>query len=313
MDIQVLLKQITELFFMIFLGYGLFRGGLMSVGFNKQLTAFVLNVTTPAMVLSSVLTQIDAGKGGYHSAVPLILLVTAGLFLLFPVFGFFIIKLLRVPKQQQGLYLFMTTFSNIGFMGFPVVNALYGTTAVFYTALVNIIFNIFVFTAGLFMIHYGMESKASIRPKELLSPKVLLPFVSVILYFINVPFPSVVSETVDSIGGLTSPLAMILIGSTLATMNVREVFTEWRIYPYILLKQIAMPLVLYPLLCLLVADGTIRNVLFVLVLMPVANSSILFATEYGADEKLAAKGVFLSTVFSMVSIPLVSYNCTALF
>ena len=98
---------------------------------------------------------------------------------------------------------------------------------------------------------------------------------------------------------------MLLIGANLAGMPFREMFNDWKVYLFTALKQLLVPILIWPLLCLTISDVYIRGIIFVLLSMPVGNTVVLFATQYKKDQVLATKGVFITTLFSLVSIPLV--------
>lgn len=302
MDIQVILMQMIQLFLVIALGYFLFKMKLFDVDLNKKLTSILLTVTTPAMIVSSVLsTTVTQGL----SDIVFVFILGFGIYLIMPILGFFIVKVLRIPLSQQGLYIFMTVFSNIGFMGFPVMKAIFGHEAVFFTAIFNMIFNLFVFTVGVVIMNYGTGQKVKLNPKNLLSPGVIASLVALFIYFTGIKLPDVLSSTITMIGDITTPMAMLLIGSTLATIPIKEVFTEFKIYPYTMIKQIIVPVIAYPLLKLVVGDPLILGIALIMISMPVANSAVLFATEYDGDISLAAKTVFMTTLLSVVTIPLI--------
>lgn len=302
MDIAIILNQLITLFLLMGTGYVLFKIRLLDPEFDKCLTKLLINVTMPLLIISSVL------KLNEKAAVTTVLFVLAAalvLYIVLPAIGWFLAKILAVPKKQFGLYVYMTTFSNVGFMGFPLVAALLGDEAVFYTALFNIVFNLASFSYGILLVSSGGDEQAKPNPRMLLSPGILLSLLAVVLYFADLSIPASVTEAIDYIGGLTTPIAMLLIGASLASMNIKEMFCDWRMYPYIVLKQILLPLALYPLFRLVIRDGLLLNVSLIMLCVPVANSAVLFSTEYHADEKLAARCVFLTTLCSIVTIPLV--------
>lgn len=302
MDIQVILMQMIQLFLVIALGYFLFKIKLLDVDLNKKLTTLLLSVTTPAMIVSSVLsTTVTQGLND----ILFVFAVGFAIYLIMPVLGFFVVKVLRIPLPQQGLYIFMTVFSNIGFMGFPVMKAIFGNEAVFFTAIFNMIFNLFVFTAGIMIMNYGTGQKVKLDPRNLLSPGVIASLVALLIYFTGIKLPDVLSSTVTMIGDITTPMAMLLIGSTLANIPLKEVFSELRIYPYTIIKQIIVPIIAYPILNMFIGDPLILGITLIMTSMPVANSAVLFATEYEGDVSLAAKTVFMTTLLSVVTIPLI--------
>lgn len=292
----------VELFLLLGLGYFLYRIHIIDDDFNKKLTNFIFMVTTPFMVLNAVLTTTTYKS---ISTVLFVLLIAVIMYAIFPFVGLLIAKVLRTPHNQMGLYIFMTVFSNIGFVGYPVVRSIFGNGAIFYTSLFCMIFNIAVFTLGMYLINIGSANKASIEWKYLITPGVIASFIALIFYFFHVHFPPVLTSTTGTIGNLTTPLAMIVIGVTLAQIPVKEVFNELRVYPYTLLKQVLFPILAYPVLSYFIADKLILGVSLVMVAMPVGSSAVLFTNQYGGDSGLAAKTIFMTTLFSIITIPFI--------
>lgn len=307
--LTILINQMLRLFLMIFIGYVLYKINIMDAELNKKLTRLILDVTLPAMVIASVMNP--EGERDYKT-IGFVILVSFLIYVFLTVFSFLLIKLLHFPKEQQGLYIFMHIFSNIAFMGFPIINAMYGKSALLYNGILTIFFNLTAYSIGPMIITYKggklqADKEHAISGKDLLNPGVLSGLLAIGIYFLPVTFPSVVTGVFDSIGGLTSPLAMLLIGGSLAKVPLKEVVSDWRVYFFTVVKQIAIPLLLWPILKVAIADEFIRTILFILILMPVANTAVLFATRYDQDEKLAAKNIFVTTVISLVTIPLCLY------
>lgn len=294
--------QMIQLFLVISIGYILSKIKILDVDFNKKLTTLLLSVTTPALIVSSVLTTTD-----YLPIKDILFVFLVGIiiYIALPIIGFIIVKIMRVPMPQQGLYIFMTVFSNIGFMGFPVMKAIFGNDAIFYTAIFNMIFNLLVFTVGTGIMGYGTDRKTKINLKDLLSPGVVASLIALLIYFVQLKFPDVIVSTVTMIGDITTPMAMLIIGSTLANIPIKEVFGELRLYPYTLIKQVILPILAYPILSLFIKDSLILGVTLIMISMPVANTAVLFATEYDGDVSLAAKSVFMTTLLSIITIPLI--------
>lgn len=304
MDNQVIINIMIQLFLMIFIGYFLFKIGVFDKNFNQKLTKYILHVTMPALIINSVLEQTTRPA---MKTVEMTFMVSCIMFVALPIIGIIIAKLIREDKKKQGLYAFMMTYSNIGFMGFPVIDAVYGSTAVFYTAIVNIVFNVTAFTIGILVLRYGGGVNTKFSLSKLFSPGVIFSVAAIFIYLFNIKFPTVVASTIESIGYTTTPLAMLLMGSTLATMAIKEVFNDGKVYLFCLIKQIVIPVLLYPVVKYFVHDSLLFGVIMVLLLMPIATNSIMFAIEYKGDEKLAAKSVFISTVLSLITIPLILY------
>lgn len=302
MDIQVVINQMVQLFLVIGLGYFLMKVNILDDAFNKKLNSLLLNVTTPALILSSVMTGENTQS---MSEVLFVFLVAIAVYVILPILGIVIIKLLRVPHSQTGLYIFMTVFSNIGFMGFPVMKAIFGTEAIFYTAIFNMMFNIFVYTLGIALINAGSGAKVSFDFNCLKTPGIISCVIALVIYFLHISLPSIIGETCDLVGSVTTPIAMLLIGGTLAKIDVKEIFTEFRLYPYTIIKQVIIPVMAYPILKMVIHDSYILGITLIMLAMPVANSAVLFSQEYNGDVELAAKSVFITTLISVVTIPVI--------
>lgn len=304
MDIQVIIKIMIELMILIFTGYLLFKFGVFDKNFNQKLTKLILHVTMPALIISSVLSASQRPDG---NTVKMTFIASAAIYVVLPVIGIIVAKLMKVDKKKQGLYGFMMAFSNVGFMGFPVVNAVFGATAVFYTAIINIVFNISTFTIGVISLKYGGGTKSKINLGKILSPGMIFSAMAVVIYVFNVNLPSIIEKTINNIGSTTTVLAMLLMGSTLATIPLSNVFNEGKVYMFCFIKQVIIPVILYPTIKFFIKDTLLFEVILILMMMPIAANAIMFSIEHGADEKLAAKSVFISTVMSMATIPLIIY------
>lgn len=311
MSITVVLLQMIKLFIIICLGYLLYKTDIIDEHTKKHLTKMLLYVTTPALIVHSFIKNMGVDSSGILGQ----LFIVAGImYIALPFIAVIINLIIRVKKPQQGVYMFMTVFSNVGFMGFPVVDSIFGVQGVFYAAVFNCVFNIFVFTIGIILITYGQKNAANsfkeiISVKKLLNPGILCCFVAVLIFLINIPVPAVIMDVLDSVGGLTSPIAMLIVGASLAAMKIRDVFNDARVYVYSIIRQIALPLLVWPLIDRFISNEMLSTITLIMVAMPVANSAVLFATEYGSDEKTAAKTVFITTVAALISIPFVLWVC----
>lgn len=308
MDISIIFSQLMILFSIMALGYILNKIGLMNREFNGQLTKLILNVTTPALILDSVLGE-DTTLS--NRTVLITFLVSAAMYLLLPVFAKLITLLIRAPKKQRGIYDFMSIYANVGFMGFPLVNAILGPNALLLTAIFNIMFNLSVYSVGP-LILCSQDPKSQTEKfslKKILSPGISFSVAAVIFYLCHISLPDSVCTIIKNVGSLTSTLAMLVIGSTLAGIRFKDMFSDWRIYAHMVLRQILLPLALWPLMKLAISDSLLLTVTFIMLIMPVGNTSVLFATEYHQDEALAAKGVFITTVFCIATIPLLVLIC----
>ncbi len=306
MEIEIVLHQMVQLFIMMALGYLLYKVRLMDEAFNKKLTKLLLNCTLPAMIMASVFEQSSERN---MMVVLEVFAVSIAIYIFLPVISFIIVKLMRFPKEQQGLYMFMLTYSNVGFMGFPIISSMYGSTGIFYAAITNVVFNLTIFTLGVIQMNYGTKHEGGrlIDFKQLLTPGVSMSVLAIIVYLINIQMPADIVNVCTSVGNITTPLAMLLIGATLASMDIKSIFNDWHVYPFAIVRQIILPVFMWIILKLIIKDELISGVMCILMLLPIANMAVLFATLYGKDEKLAAKTIFITTVMSMFTVPGIIY------
>lgn len=306
MDINVLINQLIQLFLIICLGYLMNKVNIIDANFNQKGSKLIINVTMPAMIVSSVLSLSDRPDS---ADVLIVFAVSIAMYLLLPVIAFLLTKITKTSADKQGVYMFMYIFSNVGFMGFPILDAVFGATAVFYAGIVNIIFNIACYSYGILVINHGSDADCEMNFKKLLSPGILCSFVAIIIYAFNLHFPATIESTLATVGGLTSTFSMIIIGSTLATINLKEIFNDGYIYVFAFLKQLILPLLLMPVCRFFLKDELIYGVTMMMLLMPVANTAVLFTTDFGHDEQLAAKTVFITTALSLITIPIGMIIC----
>ncbi|SHI08012.1 hypothetical protein SAMN02745823_02313 [Sporobacter termitidis DSM 10068] len=298
MNISAIISQMTILFIMLALGYAANKFKVMTAESNKLISKLVVNIAMPCTILGSVFTDDVTATGS-----------DAAYFMLFSLVVFLVAflvtlplpRLLRAPKADGGMYRFMVAFGNVGFMGFPVIQAIFGAGAVFYVSLFNIAFSVLCFSVGIVMVS-GKGEK--FNPRLLVNSTMVVSLLTVIIFYTKLPVPAILKNTVELVGTMTTPSAMLVIGSTLACIPVREVFNEARIYAVTAVKLIVIPVLTWLVLRFFVADRLMLGVLVALSAMPTATNATMLSMEYGGNEQLASKGVFLTTLVSVASIPL---------
>ena len=298
MDMTQIIKQMTVLFLIMGTGYLCGKKGLMDEDLSKKLSSLVLNVTMPAMILASV----AGGSAGYSkSAAGQVLLAGAVCYAVIVPLAFAVVRLLRVPDSQAKLYAFMIIFSNTGYMGYPVLRAIYGEGAIFLASIFNMLFDVLAYSLGVWLMSGG---RGKFSPRVLVNPALISSVLALAVFMTDIKLPSVIGSTLDSLGSVTSPCAMMLIGSSLALIPAKEIFTELRLYPFSLIKQLALPLLARFILGFILGDPELLGIMTVLAAMPAASLCVMFANQYGSDAKLASKGVFITTMCSFITIPL---------
>ncbi|MEO1814165.1 MAG: AEC family transporter [Acetobacterium sp.] len=302
MDIKLVVSQMLELFLILALGYIAAKKKVVSPNFGSQLSNFILSITLPCMMLASVATM-PADTNNLD--VIMMFIISILFYVVMPFIAYFIARILMVKKEDRHLYMYMTIWSNVGFMGFPVIASIFGEGAIFYATIFNLIFNVSNFTLGIMLM--SKDGRKALDLKKFLSPGMMSSIAAVIMFSAHLKLPELLNDTLKTVGDTTTPLAMIVIGIALSGIPVKSVFTEIRLYPYVIIKQIVLPLLAWVILKNVIANPYLLGIVIVIIAMPVATSSVLFANRYENNVALATKGVFITTLASVVTIPIISY------
>ncbi len=302
---MLMLQQMIVLFLLMMVGYCLCRKNILTDSGSRLLSWIVVNVANPALVLSGSVNAEKLIEGRE-------LLMTAAIAVLMYV-GLILISLLipvvlRVPRDSTGVYKVMTIFSNIGFMGFPLISALYGNDALLYAAVFLFPFNILIYTYGIQAMTPKEEKKekSGFDWKKVFNVGVICCVVSIIIAVFQIPTPVFVKSTISNLSNLTAPLSMMVIGASMANINMKKLFTDVRLLVFAGLKLLVIPVVGMLICGLFIDNEKLLGVCLVMLATPVASMSAMLAQQYGGDYELASKGVALTTVLSVITMPLVS-------
>lgn len=303
MDITALFQKMIVLFFTIGVGYGAVKLRLVDQSFNRHLSRLILYLLQALLILSSVLNTEHLltnrevlSLTGIATACFVFLILAA---LLIP-------KLLRVKGRNGGLYQFMFIFSNIGFIGYPVVQSLFGTDAMFYVSIFILLFQLVVFTYGVFLIS-GDRKHIRISLQIFKKPVIVASLLAYVIYLSGIRVPQLAADCVRYVGELTTPLSMLVIGCSLAAVPMRTVFRNGRMYALLAVKMVVVPLLAFAALSPLLDNRLLLGITVVMLAMPCATNATMLSVEYGNNEQLASSGIFLSTLLSLVTIPAIMW------
>lgn len=302
MDMTVVINQMIILFLLMAVGYGIVKSKIMPAQFRDSLSSFIINVTMPFMMLASVTYTKPFGtaKDVLH-----VFIIATMTYLILPIIAYLLTRILLVPRSDRRLYMYMTIFSNIAFMGFPVIESIFGSGAIFYAAIFNLFFNLLNFSLGIILMSENGKDTISIR--NFLKPGIFASILAILIFLTKVTLPVPMVNAMKVLGDATTPLAMIVIGMSLAQISFASVFTELRLYPYTIIKQILTPFLAWLVLRNIISNELILGVTIVVIAMPVGTSAVLFSSEYHNNTELATKGVFITTLSSLVTIPLIAF------
>lgn len=209
-----------------------------------------------------------------------------------------IVEVLRI-KENKALWQFMILFTNAGFMGLPAIQAILGDKAMLYGAL-------FLLPLNCLMYGYGesLFRKGGFSFKKFMNGPMIASVVALILCILNIKLPYILGQTCTYVGNVTTPLSMMVIGAGLVKMDIKELL-DLKLWGFTLFKMVLLPLFYMFSLSLFHIDPLIENTLVLIMCMPVASNSSVYALMYGEDATLASKAIFMTSVACVVTIPLV--------
>ena len=376
---MVMLQQMIVMFLMMAVGYLCYRKQILTEEVSRKVSAIVVNVANPCMILSSALT--DQQMQGKELVQTLAIVVMMYVFLL--VMAQLLPRILCIQKESRGAYAAMTVFANIGFMGFPVLAAMYGNGALLYGAVFQIPFNILIYTYGVAVltrkpgacakteqdvkaevdvkeepdvkaevdvkeepdvkaevdvkaepngktgerpdaqgvtaavngksenIENGSEQQGKLQGtveivKKIFNIGVIACITAMLLYFLQTPVPSFLQAFITNLGNLTAPLSMMIIGASLAQMPLKELFLDKKLLLFSLVKLLLLPAVWMIMVNRVAEQEILRGVCLVMMATPAGSMTAMLAQQYGGDYETASRGVALTTVLSVITMPLLA-------
>ena len=301
MDIMVVFQTMLKLFLLLVLGFVLFKCHIFDEYTNKKISALIVNVASPMLIISSI-----AGVEGNDKSI-VFLMIGAGILMYigFIILGKIINRIFPFPKKDWPVYECMVVFANTGFMGYPVLLDVFGQEAVFYASLIHMAFNFFVYTYAIMCLTKGDDNEFKLNFKQLLTPGIVLIFIGILIYLFDMQLPSVLMDTINSIGSLTAPLSMMMIGSSLAVYPIKDSFTDWRSYVFAFVRLIIVPFMTMIVCRLLHINPYYANITIITNAMPVGSMVLMLATQYNANVKIVTRNIVVSTLLSVITIPIV--------
>lgn len=298
MEYVEIINAMVKLFAMMVLGFVLYKKQFFNEEFNAKISEFIVNFSAPALIISTVCN----GNSGDKSSVIKLIVVGIILYLLLPVIALIITRIMRIEKEKQSIYQMLIIFSNVAYMSYPIVQALYGDKAIFYNSLLHMGFNFMMFSYGIYLI--GKDSTdIKIDFKNFINPGLVASVIALIIYFSEIKVAGFIAETASFLGNITMPLSMIVLGSVLAGYSVKDMFSDKRIFIISAIKLIVFPIISFYIIKMLFTDPVIIGMTTISMGMPAASLVVMMSVKYNKNVKIASVGVFVTTVLSMITIP----------
>lgn len=220
--------------------------------------------------------------------------------------AFLLPRYLTKNKTDEGAIGFALMFGNVGFMGYPVVASIFGHEAVFYAAVLNVVNTFAVFTIGTILITgKGEVEESRFQKKVLYSTPMLAAYLTMLIVALRIDnIPEFISQPLTMIGNITVPAALMIIGSSMSNLSLRSLLGNSTVYITTLFRLAILPIGIYYLCSALGFASFVVNINTVVIAMPVATYGTILCLKYGKDTTMITEVTFITTLISMLSIPL---------
>jgi predicted permease len=297
-----MIEVMVTLFAVVVVGYVAVRLGYLGGDFDRQLSRLVINITCPALILSSSMT----GELPDRRYILPLLAISVLTYVVLTAVAFWLPRFLTRSKADEGPVGFALMFGNVGFMGYPVVASIFGHEAVFYAAVLNVVNTFAVFTVGTILISGGQEvGKSRFQKKVLYSTPMIAAYLTMLIVALEVDgIPGYVSQPLTMIGNITVPAALLIIGSSMSQLSLRTMLGNATVYATTVLRLAVIPLAVYFLGRLFQFSPLVVDINTVVIAMPVATYGTILCLKYNRDTTLITEVTFITTLLSMLTIPL---------
>ncbi len=286
----------------VIVGYVAGKLKYMGEDLDRRLSNIIIDITCPALILSSTM----GGTLPDRRLILPLLGISFLTYLLLTAVAWFLPRFLTHRIEDRGPVGFALMFGNVGFIGYPIVDAIFGHQAVFYAAILNVVNTLSVFTIGVMLVN-GEKQRLAFQPKVLVSSPMIAAYLAILIVALGVDnIPDIISQPITMIGNITVPGALLIIGSSMSRLSWHTMLGSQVVYSTTVFRLLILPLILYAIFRILGFDTLVVNINTLIIAMPVATYGTILCLRYGKDTTLITEITFISTLLSVVTIPIVA-------
>lgn len=297
MAIITVFFQMLCLLIMIGAGYFMTKKGMLDAHTNTQMSRIIVNVFNPMLILSSAASSVGLIP---LRTMGLVSMIATAMFAILILAGMLLAPLFDRRADQRKIYQMMFVFSNLGFIGIPVVSSILGAEYVVYVTEFLVLYTIVFYTYGVAL----MDGKFSLSSlKTMLNPGMVSGVAAILLIIAGVQLPGFLMTAVTYLGNVTSPMALVAVGFALANTDLKRIFCQPKLYVFSVIKLLLLPLGMLPLLRLATDDPALLSVCMVMFGMPIGNMPLILGNQKGIDGSTCSAAIILTTILCVFTIP----------
>ena len=297
----ITVKQVLELFVLIISGIFLYKKNIIREDGKKLLSDILITFVVPCMIINSYMGKFNdevldnIGKSFIYSIILCVLGIVISLAVSFV-----------VSDEHKGIFRFACSFSNAAYMGFPLIRALFGEEGILYASSYVTVFNILLWSVGYVFFADKMPIKKLLK-NLITCPPIIAVVVGLIIYLFKIPVTNIIADPISSVGAMTTPISMIVTGVAMGEAGIVRLIKQKHLLYGLFIRLILIPMVSLLVFYIFNISGIVATVTLVLEACPCAAITTMFAIQYGHDQKYAAALVVISTICSIVTLPLYVY------
>ena len=284
----IIFQKLLVLFGFMFIGYLSYKKEWITDHTESQLSGLVLNIFNPALIISGV---VGSSENGNWTMVLINLLLAVILFAILIFISPLFVRILRIPKNERNIYSVMLIFSNLGFMGIPIIEELYGKGAIIYVVLYSFVYSIIFYSYGIYLfekekaLQTGEKAKIKFEWKKMINPGIAASLIAMVIFLFQIKVPAPAVSFVDYLGNSCIPLSMILT----------------------FLKMLVIPIIAAVLIRNFHLDPVLSGIMVLMFGMPNGSMAVMMSIDYGLDSSICSRGIVLTTLLSIITLPIVAY------
>ncbi|MCR4807110.1 MAG: AEC family transporter [Lachnospiraceae bacterium] len=309
MSVTIVIEQMIMIVLLIAMGFYSYRKSILTDESARGISALIVNFTNPCLMVHSMLNSGDRISGRMLAIGFLSVIVADALLILI---AEILPRLLKIEQSERYCYWMLCVFGNIGFIGIPLTSAVLGEKALVYVSIHNLVFSLLIYTVGISKIktaagETGEGGAFSLKQmKSFVNAGTVSVTVALILYIMGASLPRIVMSTIDYAGRATTFLSMMILGTAVARMSVKQVVKDVRLILFSIIRLTAVPALLLILMKPFIKDDLLVYTTALMLAVPAGNMPLIIATQHGLKAQKISDGIVLTTILSVFTIPLVA-------
>ena len=298
----IVLQKMLIMVFIMLMGFGCAKAGWIDDRFSQQASRLVLNIFLVGSILSSV---VNVEMSVTNGELALCVVLSFVMFFIGAILGWIAAPLLPFEEGDRTVSWLSVFFMNNVFIGYPVVESIFGQSGIFFASLTNLPFNMLLYTLGITKLRGGT---GRIRFREILSTPLIATLIAVSVFLFQIPVPKLAGDLLTALAAATVPVSMLVVGTSLSHVPIKEAFLDWKAVTMCLVMLILCPMAAWWVLKFFLPVGSMAlGVLTVIAGCPSAAMITILSVRLGGDGRLASKINFLSTILCAGTLPLIIY------